>query len=388
MKHREEMLDRALRLFGSPSAEQIESAQKRVLNRLESGAEDRLQSDIVDVSPFSSGPRFRWPVFAAVATAVLIAVLLPVAMLRNTTWISTPAVRQRADSRPAQGSDVFDVVSIRRSSPLAGRGGGGRGRGRGGADAPVGPLPPCIDGNPQVFPGRFLFPNGTVYRLITLAYGKNCPFVLNQGYISGGPDWIKLDRFNIQATLPEGSPVFTSRQLSRGEAPKLQAMLRNLLVDRFNLELHRETKESPVYHLVLAKPGRIKLSEDQTPPLERGPVPLFLDGDPQAPRGALLLTPKPQSDGEWLFVATAIPMSTLVSFLQQNEDRMIIDKTEMTALFDVRLEFEVREEPAERAEPMKNLRPRLLEQLGLKMESARGPVEVLIIDRVEQPTEN
>src|SRR5689334_1001426 len=108
--------------------------------------------------------------------------------------------------------------------------------------------------------------------------------------------------------MPEGAPVYTSRELSRGEAPKLQTMISNLLADRFKLVLHHETKELPVYNLVVARPGRIKLSEDQTPALNSTPAPLRTPtaAPAQAPRGGIRLTPKPQSDAEWILSANAV----------------------------------------------------------------------------------
>ena len=108
----------------------------------------------------------------------------------------------------------------------------------------------------QVNPGRFVATNVTLYRLITLAYGKHCRLSQEQELISGGPEWRQSVAFDIQATLPEGSPVYTQQQLNNGEAPKLQAMLQKMLADRFGLALHRETKEIPVYNLVLVKMGR------------------------------------------------------------------------------------------------------------------------------------
>ena len=71
---------------------------------------------------------------------------------------------------------------------------------------------------------------------------------------------MKKETFNIQATLPEGSPLYTFQQLSSGEAPKLQAMLRNLLADRFHLVLHRTSKDGPIYNVYFVKQGRITLS--------------------------------------------------------------------------------------------------------------------------------
>jgi len=68
---------------------------------------------------------------------------------------------------------------------------------------------------------------------------------------------MKKETFNIQATLPQRTPIYTFQQLNSGEAPKLQAMLRNLLADRFHLVLHRESKDGPIYNVYFVKEGRI-----------------------------------------------------------------------------------------------------------------------------------
>ena len=75
------------------------------------------------------------------------------------------------------------------------------------------------------------------------------------GLITGGPSWVRSERFEIQAVLPEGAPVYTLNQFLNGEAIRLEAMLRTLLAERFTLAVRRETKDVPVYALVVAKGG-------------------------------------------------------------------------------------------------------------------------------------
>src|SRR5215471_8672899 len=110
----------------------------------------------------------------------------------------------------------------------------------------------CDGGFPRVERNRFTVTT-TVYALTTWAYGFNnrggCSFVSYGGFISGGPSWIRKERFEIQALMPEGSPEYTTGEFLNGKAPKLEIMIRNLLADRFQITVHRETKEVPGYLL-------------------------------------------------------------------------------------------------------------------------------------------
>ena len=162
---------------------------------------------------------------------------------------------------PTEKRVAFEVVSVKPSRPIAGRAGRG-----GPLPADCGGAPPQIDGR------RFAATNITVHRLIALAYGKHCRAALDVPLISGEATWISSDRFDVEAVIPEGSPVYTAEQLNNGEAPGLQSMLQSMLTDRFKLALHRETKEVSVYNLVLVKMGRVKLSDDQTPPASPDPT--------------------------------------------------------------------------------------------------------------------
>ena len=112
----------------------------------------------------------------------------------------------------------------------------------------------------------------TLYALITWAYGFNrqwgCSSVSLGDLLSGGPAWVRSDRFEIQALMPEGSPRYTLAQFMKGDAPQLEAMIRTLLADRFQLVLHREMKQVPAYALIRGK-GALKLmqSKDDDEPM-------------------------------------------------------------------------------------------------------------------------
>jgi uncharacterized protein (TIGR03435 family) len=315
----------------------------------------------------------------------------------------TPVREPRTATPPVQTRDVFDVISIRPATgaPPGGRGarGGGPGQRSGG---PAGPAP--CGGFVQANPGRLVATNVTLYRLITLAYGKNCRLLQEQELLTGGPDWRQSVAFDIQATLPDGSPVYTQQQLLNGDAPRLQAMLQNMLADRFGLTLHRETKEIPVYNLVIVKMGKIKLSDDQTPPElptppppgaappppppppppgQRGFEPPELD---QMPRGAFGVGVDPPAGLVTLW-ARAIPISTMIGFIQGGVGRMVVDKTEPKGLYDIpRVTVDVG--PFDIGPGAVTVWPEIMNQLGLRMDPTRGPAEVLVIDRADKPSEN
>ena len=298
----------------------------------------------------------------------------------------SPEVSRTASPDPLQVRPVFDVISIRPNSgaPAGGTRGGGPGA-RGGG--PAGPMP--CGGLIQVNPGRFAATNVTLYRLITLAYGKNCRLSTEQELIAGGPDWRQSIAFDIQATLPSGSPTSTLQQLQNGEAPALQMIIQNMLTDRFKLTLHRNTKEIPIYNLVIVKMGRIKLSDDQTPPPPllppTGPPP---PRDPSAPplRGVFSVGVDPPA-GKVNIMASAIPISTMINFIQGGVGRMILDKTEPEGLYDIP-QVELNVGPFDVAPGAVTVWPEIMNQLGLKMEPTRGPAEVLVIDQAEKPSEN
>jgi len=143
---------------------------------------------------------------------------------------------------------------------------------------------PCT-GVFELTAGRITITGASVYRLVAAAYGIPCAAANTLELISGGPDWMRKEGFSIQATLPQGTPLYTFQQLQNGEAPKIQAMLRNLLADRFQLVLHRTPKDTPIFNVYFVKEGRVKLSADQTAPGQApNPMasPLQVGNDPVA----------------------------------------------------------------------------------------------------------
>ena len=253
-----------------------------------------------------------------------------------------------------QKKPSFEVVSIKRSSgtPTVARGSRGN---------------------------RITIPNATLRTLLQRAYQHpdGPPLLTNQ--IVGGPNWIDTDRYEIQATAAEGEGA-------RIPPDQLALMFQSMLEERFRLKAQLEARELPVYNLLIGKDGsKLKLSEDQTPPL---PPAQRAAGGGTAIRGAIGGTIS--ATGRTMR-ATAVPMSRLVQALIQQLDRPVIDKTNLQGLFDFNLQFSTigpgAAPPAEE-NPNPSLFTAVQEQLGLRLESTKGPVEVLVIESVQKPTEN
>jgi uncharacterized protein (TIGR03435 family) len=201
--------------------------------------------------------------------------------------------------------------------------------------------------------------------------------------ISGGPTWINSDGYRISATV-EGTP---SRVVMRG--PMLQA----LLEDRFKLKIRRETREVPVYALTVAKSG-FKLQ-----PVKEGACFLRdytkdgVEGVSDA-TGRRLCTVMVTPRG----ISGQMDLDRLSKTLGAGLDRPVIDRTGITGMFEIRLEF-VRDQTTAGFLPAVPLPPSdnadaasifvaIQEQLGLKLESVKGSGQFLVVDSVEKPSEN
>jgi len=227
--------------------------------------------------------------------------------------------------------------------------------------------------------GRLTATNVPLALLIQNAYRVRSFQVL------GGPSWMATDRWDIEARPEEGSVTPPGPQ--DPNVPDLFSLrLQSLLEDRFKLQIHRETRELPVFELTVAKGGlRAKLADDQTP---------FRAGDQ---RGGISLM---IGGGE--LRATAVPFPNFVAALSGVVARTVVDKTDLKGLYDITLKWmpdvgQVVSPPGPLPTGVQFLSPdpsapslvtALQEQLGLKLESSKGPVEVLVIDHVERPREN
>jgi uncharacterized protein (TIGR03435 family) len=212
---------------------------------------------------------------------------------------------------------------------------------------------------------RFAAHNHAVRTLIAAAYD------LSPQAISGGPPWVDFDHWDILAKTPGEVRPNLDEQMS---------MLRHLLTERFQLVFHREPKELSIYTLTVAKGGP-KLKESTTEPdaTPEGPPPLIFV---LSPSGARL-------------PARYTTMAEFASVLQRSPlDRPVVDRTGLSGRYDFDLEFAPDESLWGGAVPRPENSDKpgffraIQEQLGLRLEAARGPVDALFIDHVEKPSEN
>jgi uncharacterized protein (TIGR03435 family) len=210
--------------------------------------------------------------------------------------------------------------------------------------------------------------------------------------IVGGPSWIDNDHFDVEAK-PEGD----ARQIL---PEQMQLMVQSLLEDRFQLKAHPETRELSAYNLVVAKPGKMVLSRDQSPVNPQTTPPPRFDSSTPSPRGTLQVRMSNSPAGPLsTLVATAIPLTSLVEFLQSQTGRAVLDKTALSGFFDIQLQFTPENlasgpsttpptnvpapEPSGRS-----LLTAIQDELGLKLEPTKAPVQVIVVDSVQRPSEN
>jgi bla regulator protein blaR1 len=238
-------------------------------------------------------------------------------------------------------------------------------------------------------PGGTTFVNVPLRQLIIGAYGVQ-PF-----QVIGGPAWITSDRFDINAKA-EGAP----------SPEQMNLMLRTLLAERFKLVVRHEQREMPIYTLVKAREdGQLgpalkpSAADCGAPGRGRGPAPAGpgAGGAPALPLAGcrtMIAPGRVEVGGQ--------PISQLATLLSNQVGRSIIDKTGLTGRYDLQLSFlpdAGRGAPIGPPPPGATALPpidpdapsiftALQEQLGLKLESGRGPVDVIVIESVEPPTED
>jgi len=206
--------------------------------------------------------------------------------------------------------------------------------------------------------------------------------------VSGGPDWAASNRYDIDA-----------RTETNASFEQMRPMLQALLKDRFQLALHREPKDLPVYALVAAKGGiKLKVSAKEScitrdpnaPPSASAPGQTYLSFC-----GGLATSPRSLN-------GKAISMEQLTIALSNTMQRKVIDQTGFTGSFDVHLEWTEDQctpgfyapgvAPPPSALPANGSGPTIFtvlqEQLGLKLESTKAPVTILVTDHVVRPSTN
>src|SRR3984957_15615666 len=256
----------------------------------------------------------------------------------ETAW-TIPAPPVRPPPMAADASPVFEVATIKPSKPET-QGKGFMVRGR-----------------------RFSTINTSLSDLITFAYG------LHARQITGGPAWLEKEKYDL-AAQPDGEGQPNDKQW--------KTMVQKLLADRFKLTFHRDKKELPVYAIVVGK-GGAKVTKSEGDP--NGLPSLFF-------RGVGVLPGRNATMADFAGVMQSAVL-----------DRPVVDQTELPGRYDFTLTWTPDESqfgglrgkvppPADNAAAPPDLFAAIQLQLGLKLESTRAPVEILVIDRVEKPSEN
>jgi uncharacterized protein (TIGR03435 family) len=300
--------------------------------------------------------RTKKTILAATACA---AVMIPIGI----GLLHGPPVQAQAQTTAAANRPSFEVASVKPNTSTG-----------------PGPVRIGFPGN-----GRFTVTNMSLRELIRFAYDVQ-PF-----QVTGGPGWIDNERFDITATT-DGNP----------DPVVMRQMLQSLLAERFKLALHTETREMPTYDLIVARSDgrlgeKLRAAGPDCAPLA---IPTGFPAPPPPPPGGAVGRGGPGGPGggcpiimgPGFISARRITMEQLTRPLAPRVRRIIIDKTALAGFYDADLEFapEFPMQPPPGAPPLPAPNPdapsiftAMQEQLGLKLESSRGAVEVLTIDRVD-----
>jgi uncharacterized protein (TIGR03435 family) len=313
-----------------------------------------------------------------------------------------------APAEPTRAQERFEVASIR----FKPTGNGGRGVP---ANANTCQLPRI-----QIDPRRLSIPGASLNTLIVLAYPEwagrrgGCSAVSAGGILSGGQGWVRSDLWDIQATIPEGPVDYkvTTRESPPGArrgnppppivlvedlGPRVRGMLQNLLADRFQLVLRSQTKDMPVYLLTVGKDG-FKSNGNPIFAMANGQV-ARINGAAFGSEKMVMRRGITEVDGQNVLLPRDIPagatpkrymslgiwkmsMPEVAMSLIEITERPVLDRTNLAGTFDFHIDYDSDGSGA---------RPSIfkaIEEVGLKLESARAPIEVWNIEGAERPSEN
>jgi uncharacterized protein (TIGR03435 family) len=197
--------------------------------------------------------------------------------------------------------------------------------------------------------------NNTVQSMLRLAYG------VQKSQIVGAPEWAKTARFDADG-VPDVAGEPNMKQF--------QTMVQKLLAERFGLKAHHERRDMPVYALQVAKDGP-KMAPSKSDP------------------NALPDNEGMGGNGRQIRKYTNVSMADLAMMLQFNLDRPVVDQTGVKGRYDFRMQWTVADAPPTTdTDAPPGLFTAIQEQIGLKLKPAKAPVDVLVIDHVEQPSAN
>jgi uncharacterized protein (TIGR03435 family) len=259
----------------------------------------------------------------------------------------------------------------------------------------LGPVRPAVSAPPPTFEVASIKLNQTASNNASvglrpggLFVAENIPlrglleeaFRLKHPQLLGAPDWLTSERYDIRAKMDETAAAAMQKMSIDQMKEQFAQTLQTLFMDRLKLAVHHETKELPVYVLVAARSGP-KLKESGVPS-ESGP----------APKGPMIRF------DHGMLTATAAPLSMFIETLSNQTGRVVLDKTGLRGNYDFELHWTPDESqdqvfkgatPAPAADATgPTLFTALQEQLGLKLESQKSPLDVVVIDHIEKPSEN
>jgi uncharacterized protein (TIGR03435 family) len=241
---------------------------------------------------------------------------------------------------------------------------------------------------------RFELPCVPLRTLIRIAYGGFSGEKLNAALkeVVGGPSWLDSERYDINAKTD-----------GKATGPEMMGqMLQTLLEDRFQLKVHTETRETPVYALTVSKPGKLVPAKEGScipidasnlgRPDDKGAMPKYCGGGSMRSTNGTMIADIPGATME------EFAGRLLSSYMQKK----VVDQTGLTGRFDIHLEFSPERPagpvmlngapaPPEVVLPESGAPPftaAIAQQLGLKLSSDKAPVEVIVVDRAEKPSGN
>jgi len=240
-------------------------------------------------------------------------------------------------------------------------------------------------------PDAFTASNVTLMMVVTSAFG------VQDNQVLGAPSWASSDRYNIEAKM-SGSVTDALQKLTPAERTLIQQqMLQGLLADRFKLTVQRVTQRLPVFTLLIGKGGS-KLNEAK-------PDDAYSNGSHGAggssSAGQITIEGNPTRQ---TMTGHAVPIARLAYMLTRGLERPVLDKTGLTGNYDFKITFSPDQSQTQSPSTeggatgstptvaLDSTAPALItaveEQLGLKLRSGKGPVEIIVIDRVERPAGN